>query len=87
MRKLLLILVMLLILPVFADTMPYYTNAIPKNVIGVYQTGEKLTVFSHPETNSRIVKTFDFSYNPENKIGRARLNSSHIATSRMPSSA
>lgn len=66
MRKLLLILVMLLILPVFADTMPYYTNAIPKNVIGVYQTGEKLTVFSHPETNSRIVKTFDFSYNPEN---------------------
>ena len=61
MRKLLLILAMLLILPVFADTMPYYTNA-----IGLYQTGEKLTVFSHPEANSRIVKTFDFSYNPEN---------------------
>ena len=66
MRKLLLILAMLLILPALADTMPYYTNAIPKEALGVYQTGEKLTVFSHPEANSGIIKTFDFSYNPEN---------------------
>lgn len=66
MRKLLLFLAMLLILPVFADTMPYYTNAIPKEAIGVFQTGENLTVFSHPEANSHIIKTFDFSYNPEN---------------------
>jgi len=66
MKKLFLILAMLLILPVFADTMPYYTNAIPQGAIGVYQTGEKLTIFSHPEVNSHVIKTFDFSYNPEN---------------------
>ena len=65
MRKFLIFLSMLFILPAFADTMPYYTNNIPKSAIGVYQTGEKLTIYSHPEPNSAIVKEFDFSYNPE----------------------
>ena len=65
MKKFLIIFAMLFMLPVFADTMPYYTNAIPKGTLGVYQTGEKLTIFSHPEANSRVVKEFNFEYNPE----------------------
>ena len=65
MKKVLIILAMLFMLPVFADTLPFYTNAIPKSAIGVYQTGEKLTVYAHPEVNSHILKTFEFSYKPE----------------------
>lgn len=65
MKKFFIILAMLFMLPVFADTLPYYTNAIPKDAIGVFQTGEKLTIYSHPEANSHIIRTFDFSYNPE----------------------
>lgn len=65
MKKFLITLCMMLILPVFADTMPFYMNSIPKGAIGMYQTGESITIFSHPEANSRVVKTFDFSYTPE----------------------
>ena len=65
MKKFLIFLAMLLVLPVFADTLPYYTNAIPKDAIGVFQTGESLTIYSHPESNSRVIKTYNFSYNPE----------------------
>ncbi len=65
MKKFLITLCMMLILPVFADTMPFYMNSIPKDAIGMYQTGESITIFSHPEANSRVVKTFDFSYTPE----------------------
>ena len=65
MKKILIILCMLLILPVWADTMPFYVDSIPKNTIGMYQTGEKITIYSHPEANSRVVKQFNFSYNPE----------------------
>jgi len=65
MRKILIVFAMLFMLPVFADTLPYYTNAIPKEAIGVYQTSDKLTIYSSPEANSRILKEFEFSYNPE----------------------
>ncbi len=65
MKKFLITLLMMLTLPVFADTMPFYMDSIPKEAIGMYQTGESITIFSHPEANSRVVKTFDFSYNPE----------------------
>lgn len=65
MKRFLIILCMLLILPAMADTMPFYTDSVPKNVIGMYQTGENITVFSHPEANSKVVKKFDFSYKPE----------------------
>lgn len=65
MKKFLIILTMLFMLPVFADTMPFYTNTIPKGTLGFYQTGEKLTIYSHPDANSNIVKEFDFSYNSE----------------------
>jgi len=66
MKKILLTILMLLILPVFADTLPYYSKAVPKSAIGIFQTGDQLTIYSHPDSNSHVVKTFDFSYQPEN---------------------
>lgn len=65
MKKLLIIICMMLVLPVFADTMPFYINAIPKSAIGLYQTSEQITIFSEPEANSNIIKKFNFSYNPD----------------------
>ena len=65
MKKFLIILAMLFMLPVFADTMPYYTNNVPKSAIGVYQTGENLMIYAEPDLDSQVVKSFYFSYNPE----------------------
>ena len=65
MKKIIVILLMFIGIPVFADTLPYYVNAVPKSAIGVYQTGEGLTVYSQPDTNSKILKIFDFTYNQE----------------------
>ena len=65
MEKFLIIIAMMLMLPVFADTLPYYTNNIPKTAIGVFQTGENLTIYSEPDSNSHVIRTFNFSYNPE----------------------
>ena len=56
---------MFLLLPALADTAPFYTNSIPKSAIGLFQTGDSLTVYSEPDINSGKLKTFDFSYNPE----------------------
>lgn len=65
MKKFLIILCLFLMMPVWADTMPFYMNSIPKNAIGMYQTGENITLYSHPEVNSAVIKKLDFSYNPE----------------------
>ena len=65
MKKLLLIICMMFILPVFADVMPFYVNSIPKDAIGMYQTGENITIFSEPEANSKAIKNVEFSYKPE----------------------
>ena len=65
MKKFLIVLTMMFVLPVFADTLPYYTNNIPKSAIGVYQTSESLTIYSEPDSNSHIIRTFNFSYSPE----------------------
>lgn len=65
MKKILLIICMMFMLPVFADVMPFYVNSIPKDAIGMYQTGENITILSEPEANSKTIKTFDFSYKPE----------------------
>lgn len=65
MKKFLLIFIMSIILPVFADTSPFYVDSIPQNALGVYQIGDKITLFSHPDSNSKIVKEMEFSYNPE----------------------
>ena len=64
-RFFLIFICLFLTLPVFADTMPFYVDSIPKSVIGMYQTGGNITIFSHPEANSKVVKKIDFSYNPE----------------------
>ncbi len=66
MKKFLLIICMMFILPAFADVMPFYMNSIPKDAIGMYQTGENVTIFAEPEVNSKAIKKFDFSYNPAN---------------------
>lgn len=58
------ILTLFFTLPVFADTMPFYKNSIPKTAIGLYQTDKDIVLFSHPEANSDIVKKMSFSYAP-----------------------
>lgn len=64
MKKFLIILCLFLMMPVWADTMPFYMNSIPKNAIGMYQTGENITLYSNPEANSAVIKKLDFSYDP-----------------------
>lgn len=65
MKKLLIILAMFLALPVFADTMPFYMDSIPKSALGLYQTDNEVVLYSHPEANSNMIKKIEFSYNPE----------------------
>ena len=65
MKRFLLILCMMFMLPVFADVMPFYVNSIPKDAIGMYQTGENITIYSEPEANSKAIKSFNFSYKAE----------------------
>ena len=65
MKKILIIMCMFFVLPVMADTMPFYVESIPRNVIGMYQTGDSVKIYSHPEANSEIVKEIKFSYEPE----------------------
>ena len=64
MKKVLIIFILMLFIPVFANTMPFYTDSIPKSSIGLYQTDKSLILHSHPESNSPVIKRFDFSYNP-----------------------
>ena len=65
MKRFLLILCMMFMLPVFADVMPFYVNSIPKDAIGMYQTGDNITIYSEPEANSKAIKSFNFSYKGE----------------------
>lgn len=65
MKKFLIIVMMLLALPVMADTMPFYMDSIPKSALGLFQTDKEVVLFLHPEGNSNIIKRMNFSYNPE----------------------
>ena len=65
MKRFLIILALFLALPVFADTMPFYMDSIPKRTLGLYQTDSELVLYSHPEANSNVIKKMSFSYNPE----------------------
>ena len=65
MKKFLIVVMMLLALPVMADTMPFYMDSIPKSALGLFQTDKEVVLFSHPEGNSNIIKKMSFSYNPE----------------------
>lgn len=65
MKRLIIIFLMMLALPVFADTMPFYMNSIPRGTIGLYQTDESVTLYSEPEANSNVIKKMEFTYKPE----------------------
>ena len=65
MKKFILIVCMCFMLHVFADNMPFYVDTKPKDAIGMFQIGDNITIYSHPEANSKVVKKMDFSYNPE----------------------
>ena len=65
MKYFLIIICLIISIPVFADTMPFYTNSIPKTALGLYQTDKTLVVYSSPDINSHITKKIDFSYMPE----------------------
>lgn len=57
MKKIFAILAMIVgfILPANADVMPYYTNSINTNSIGVYQASKSIRVYKEPNENSPIV--------------------------------
>ena len=65
MKKVLLIICMMFMLPVFADVMPFYIDSIPNYAIGMYQTGENIKIYSEPEANSNVIKSLNFSYKPD----------------------
>lgn len=65
MKKFLIMLFMFCALPVMADTMPFYMESIPKSAIGVYQTDKEITLYSHPDANSAVIRKMQFSYDPE----------------------
>lgn len=65
MKRLIIVFLMMLTLPVFADTMPFYMNSIPRGTIGLYQTDESVTLYSEPEANSNVIKKMEFTYKPE----------------------
>ena len=65
MKFFLIILSLFLSLPVFADTMPFYVESIPKTALGLYQTDKEIKLYSHPDANSQEIKKISFSYNPE----------------------
>ncbi len=52
-------------MPVWADTMPFYMNSIPKGVIGLYQTDKNIILHSKPDEKSDIIKKMEFSYIPD----------------------
>lgn len=66
MKKILLLITLFgLILPVFSDTKPCYMDSIPLGTIGLYQTGDDITIYSEPDENSEIIKQESFSYKNE----------------------
>ncbi|MCM1266251.1 MAG: hypothetical protein NC200_08645 [Candidatus Gastranaerophilales bacterium] len=64
MKKLVLLLIIAIIssLRVFADVLPVTTNDIPTTSIGMYQTGQKLVVYSQPNSDSKVIFERDINY-------------------------
>lgn len=73
MKRLILILFVSIMLSMnaFADILPMTANDIPPSSIGVYQTGQRLVVYSSPNSDSKIV--FDREINYSIMIG-ARID-------------
>ena len=65
MKKVLLIFISMLFISVFADTMPFYMNSLPKTAIGLYQTDKTLELRTNPNSNAPLIKKYEFNYNPE----------------------
>jgi len=65
MKKFFIFIAMMLMLPVFADTQPYYINNVPKTSIGLYQTGDSVIIYSEPDLESKVLRVLDFSYKQE----------------------
>ena len=65
MKRFIIILISMLFIQVFADTMPFYMNSTPKTAIGLYQTDKTLTLRTNPDANAPLIKNFEFSYEPE----------------------
>lgn len=65
MKKFLIMFFMLICMPVFADTLPFYVDSVPKDAIGVYQTGKEVVLYSHPDANSEVLKRMELSYKPD----------------------
>ena len=65
MKKFLIMFFMLICMPVFADTLPFYVDSVPKDAIGVYQTGKEVILYSHPDANSEVLKRMELSYKPD----------------------
>lgn len=65
MKKFIIFIFMMIALPAIADTVPFYMESIPKTSLGLYQTDDEIVLYSHPESNSQVIKKMNFSYNPE----------------------
>lgn len=66
MKKLIMFFIgLMLMMPAFADTMPFYTENVPKGTIGVYQVTDSITIYDSTEEDRNVIKTMEFSYNPE----------------------
>ena len=65
MKRLLIIFIMMLFMPVFADTIPFYTDSFPKTAIGLYQTDKELVLRTNPDSKAPVIKKYEFSYEPE----------------------
>lgn len=55
----------MLFIPVFADTIPFYMNSLPKSAIGLYQTDKELVLRTNPDPEAPVIKRYEFTYNPE----------------------
>lgn len=65
MKRLLIIFITMLFVPVFADTMPFYTDSMPKTAIGLYQTDKELVIRTNPDIEAPLLKKYEFTYEPE----------------------
>lgn len=65
MKRFLIILMIFLAIPVFADTMPFYMDSLPKTALGLYQTDKELELRTLPDKNSPLIKRYEFTYEPE----------------------
>jgi len=65
MKRLLIIFIMMLFVPVFADTIPFYTDSMPKNAIGLYQTDNEIVLRTNPDMNAPLIKKYELTYDAE----------------------